>query len=78
MAAPLPRLRADLDVMPSPVPEQPGLLMRDPLHYSAATLIVPPALARVLSCFDGEQTELDLRAALARLLGRIIYRDARN
>jgi AmmeMemoRadiSam system protein B len=67
----LPRLRPDLDIMPSPVREQPGLLLRDPFHYSDATLIVPPVLARCLACFDGEQTELDLRAALARLLDRV-------
>jgi AmmeMemoRadiSam system protein B len=71
MAAPLPRLRPDLDVMPSPIEGQPGLLMRDPFHYSEATLVVPPLLSRVLSCFDGEQTELDLRAALSRLIGRV-------
>jgi AmmeMemoRadiSam system protein B len=70
-AAILPRLRPDLDIMPSPVKEQPGLLLRDPFHYSDATLIVPPVLARCLGCFDGEQTELDLRATLARLLKRV-------
>jgi AmmeMemoRadiSam system protein B len=67
----LPRLRPDLDIMPSPVREQPGLLVRDPFHYSDATLIVPPVLARCLGCFDGEHTELDLRAVLARLLARV-------
>ncbi len=67
----LPRLRPDLDIMPSPVKGQPGLLLRDPFHYSDATLIVPPVLARCLGCFDGEQTELDLRATLARLLERV-------
>jgi MEMO1 family protein len=71
MAPPLPRLRPDLDLMPSPVRDQPGLLIRDPFHYSDATLIVPPVLARCLGCFDGEQTELDLRATLARLLTRV-------
>ncbi|MDB4980458.1 MAG: hypothetical protein JWM82_1210, partial [Myxococcales bacterium] len=67
----LPRLRPDLDIMPSPVKGQPGLLLRDPFHYSDATLIVPPVLARCLGCFDGEQTELHLRAMLARLLRRV-------
>ncbi|HVZ75079.1 MAG TPA: AmmeMemoRadiSam system protein B [Polyangia bacterium] len=71
MASPLPRLRPDLDIMPSPVAEQPGLLVRDPFHYSEATLIIPPGLARGLGCFDGENTELDLRAVLARRLGRV-------
>jgi AmmeMemoRadiSam system protein B len=70
MAPPLPRLRGDLDIMPSPLREQPGLLIRDPFRFSEATLVVPPLLARCLACFDGEQSELDLRAALGRLTGR--------
>ena len=76
MAAPLPRLRADLDVMPSPLPEQPGLVIRDPFRYSAVTLVVPPLLARCLGCFDGRQDEGDLRATLARLAGRLSVGDA--
>ena len=71
MAAPLPRLRADLDVMPSPLPDQPGLLIRDPFQYSTVTLIIPPLLARCLGCFDGEHDEGDLRAVLARLTGQV-------
>jgi MEMO1 family protein len=76
MAAPLPRLRADLDVMPSPLPEQPGLVIRDPFRYSTVTLVVPPLLARCLGCFDGRQDEGDLRATLVRLAGRITVGDA--
>lgn len=57
--------------MPSPVPDQPGLLIRDPLQYSDATIVVPPLLARGLVFFDGEQTELDLRAELTRLTGEL-------
>jgi AmmeMemoRadiSam system protein B len=53
--------------MPSPVPDRPGLLIRDPFHYSDVTLIVPPLLTQCLACFDGEQTELDLKALLVRL-----------
>jgi AmmeMemoRadiSam system protein B len=63
-------LRPELDIMPSPVPSQPGLLVRDPYRYSEAVLVVPPLLARCLSCFDGAQTEADLRAAVARLTGQ--------
>src|SRR5436190_12815283 len=66
---PLPRLRANLDFMPSPVPDRPGLLIRDTYQYSDATLIVPPALIECLRCFDGESTELDLRQALVRITG---------
>ncbi len=69
MPQPLPRLRANLDFMPSPAPDQPGLLIRDPFHYSDATLIFPPPLVECLACFDGEQSDLDLRAALVRITG---------
>jgi AmmeMemoRadiSam system protein B len=65
----LPRLRMDLDFLPSPVPGRPGLLIRDPFHYSDATLIVPPPLVQCLQFFDGAQTVLDLRAALVQLTG---------
>ncbi len=34
-------------------------------------LVVPPLLARCLHFFDGDQTDLDLRAELARLTGEI-------
>lgn len=76
MAAPLPRLRADLDIMPSPLPDQPGLLVRDPFQFSKVTLIIPPLLARCLGCFDGEHDEGDLRAVLARLTGQVAVADA--
>jgi MEMO1 family protein len=69
MSKPLARLRANLDFMPSPDPERPGLLIRDAYRYSDATLIIPPALVECLSCFDGETTELDLRAELVRITG---------
>jgi len=76
MASPLPPLRDDLDVMPSPLPEQPGLLVRDPFHYSDVTLVIPPLLARCLGCFDGEHDEGDLRAAISRLAGQVAVGDA--
>jgi len=76
MAAPLPRLRPDLDLMPSPLPEQPGLVIRDPFRYSTVTLVVPPLLARCLGCFDGQQDEGDLRAKLVRLAGRVTVGEA--
>jgi len=71
MAQPLPRLRMNLDFMPSPVAERPGLLIRDPYHYSDATLIVPPVLIAALELFDGSNTELDLRETLVRLTGEL-------
>ena len=55
--------------MPSPVPDRPGLFIRDPYRYSDAVLIVPPPLIECLRCFDGRQTDLDLRSLLVRLTG---------
>jgi MEMO1 family protein len=57
--------------MPSPDPKRPGLFIRDPYHYSDATLLVPPALVQALECFDGQQSELDLRSELVRITGEI-------
>ena len=68
---PLPRLRQNLDFMPSPIPDQPGLLIRDSFHYSEAVLVVPPPLVPALVCFDGQQTEADLRALLVRISGSL-------
>jgi len=76
MAQPLPRLRREIDIMPSPLPEQPGLLIRDPFHYTDAVIIVPPVLARMLAFFDGLRTELDLQAELTRLTGDLAAGEA--
>ncbi|MFM2125101.1 MAG: AmmeMemoRadiSam system protein [Acidobacteriota bacterium] len=67
----LPRLRLELDLMPSPVPEKPGLLIRDPFHYTDAQLIVPPALVECLAFFDGEHSALDLRAYIVEMSGDV-------
>jgi hypothetical protein len=67
LAEPLPRIRLNLDFMPSPSPENPGLFIRDPYRYSDAMLIVPPLLVECLQLFDGTRTNLDLRAALVRI-----------
>ncbi len=50
--------------MPSPVEDRPGLLIRDPFHYSDVTLIIPPPLVPLLSMMDGEQTEDEMRRVL--------------
>ncbi|MDP8979400.1 MAG: AmmeMemoRadiSam system protein B [Acidobacteriota bacterium] len=71
MSRPLPRLRLSLDFMPSPDPERPGLFIRDPFHFSDSVLLVPPPLVETLACFDGVQTELDLRASLVHATGEI-------
>jgi len=68
---PLPRLRLTLDFMPSPSPEHRGLFIRDPYRYSDAMLIIPPVLVECLQCFDGQHTELDLRASLVRITNDI-------
>ncbi|HXK07262.1 MAG TPA: AmmeMemoRadiSam system protein B [Verrucomicrobiae bacterium] len=65
----LPRLRMNLDFMPSPSPEHPGLFIRDPYHFSDAMLVIPPPLVQCLRCFDGGHTDLDLREALVRITG---------
>lgn len=59
----------NLDFMPSPVEDRPGLLIRDPFQYSDATLIVPPPLVPILEFYDGERSEGDLRAALFEMTG---------
>lgn len=61
----------ELDFTPSPDPERPGLFIRDPYHFSDAMLLVPPPLVASLACFDGEQTELDLRQSLVHATGEI-------
>src|SRR5919205_505772 len=71
MSQPLPRLRMDLDFMPSPVEDRPGLLIRDPFQFSDTTLIVPPPLVQCLELFDGEHDTLDLRQALVKITGDI-------
>ena len=65
----LPRLRTNLEFMPSPVPDRPGLLIRDSFQYSDATLIIPPLLVECLQFLDGEGTDLDLRQVLVGLTG---------
>ena len=75
MAASLPRLRLNLDFMPSPVEDRPGLMIRDPYQFSDITLIVPPALVPCLECFDGEQTDLDMRQVLVRTTGQLDVSD---
>jgi len=57
--------------MPSPAADHPGLFIRDPYRFSDAMLIIPPVLVECLQCFDGRQTDLDLRAALVRLTNKL-------
>src|SRR5438874_9793568 len=59
----------NLDLMPSPLQDRPGLMIRDPYRYSESVIIVPPPLVQCLHCFDGQQTDLDLRAVLVKITG---------
>ena len=68
-SAPLPRIRLNLDFMPSPVVDRPGLLIRDPFRYSDVTAIIPPALVPCLQYFDGVTGEEDLLDMLRKLSG---------
>ena len=61
----------NLEFMPSPSPEHPGLFIRDPYRFSDAMLVIPPLLVECLECFDGLHTELDLRAALVTITGEL-------
>ena len=71
MPTALPKLRLDLEFLPSPLPDRPGLLVRDPLRYSEHTVIIPPLLTRCLGLLDGAHTDIDLRELLVRLTGRL-------
>lgn len=75
MQKPLPRLRSDLDVMPSPSPEHPGLLLRDVYRYTEAMLVIPPALVPALAYFDGEKTQPDLQSFLTQRVGQAVASD---
>jgi MEMO1 family protein len=71
MGTSLPALRRNLDLMPSPLPDRPGLLLRDPYRYAEAVLVVPSPLVPCLAFFDGERDEAELRLALLRLTGDV-------
>jgi hypothetical protein len=75
MSNPLPALRRALDILPSPEISRPGLLLRDPLHYTDTVLYVPPAWALALQCLDGEHTELDVQEILTRVKGTLVFSD---
>jgi len=62
-------LRRNLEMVPSPVPDRPGLLVRDPFRYSEIVLIIPPAVVPCLAFFNGRYAEAEVREALLRLTG---------
>jgi AmmeMemoRadiSam system protein B len=71
MSRRLAALRRSLDVMPSPVAERPGLLLRDPFGYAEEVVIIPPPVVPYLRYFDGRHDEGDLAAALYRATGEL-------
>lgn len=64
----LPSLRLNLDILPSPDPSRPGLLLRDPYQYSSAALLIPPGLINGLRLFVGQNSLLDLQAEFAAMM----------
>src|SRR5688572_30799766 len=67
MTAALAPLRPHLDLMPSPLEDTPGLVIRDPFRYAEAMLVLPPPLIPCLMLFDGDHDEGDLRVVLSRI-----------
>jgi len=59
----------DLDFMQSPIPDRPGLLVRDPHQYSDATLVIPPPLVECLRFFNGSAVPGDLHSHLTKISG---------
>lgn len=66
MSEMLPQLRGALDILPSPVPDRPGLILRDPFRYCEEMLLIPSAWVPVLSCLDGKHTGRDAQELLVR------------
>jgi hypothetical protein len=75
MSDQLPALRRGVDIIPSPESDRPGLLIRDPLHYTEAVLYVPPAWALALRCLDGEHNVLDVQEIVTRATGSLVFSD---
>src|SRR5688572_26224569 len=70
----VPALRRGIDIVPSPIAESPGLILRDPFRYTQAVLLVPSGWIPALVLLDGTSTELDLQATLARASGGQLVR----
>jgi hypothetical protein len=69
----LPRLRAGLDIIPSPDGDRPGFAVRDPYRYTDTVLFIPAVWAAALACLDGGHTELDVQEVMTRQLGRLVF-----
>lgn len=63
--------------MPSPLPDQPGLLLRDPFRYTDDVLVIPPPWIALLECLDGAHGMRDAQVRMMRLSGgELVTRDA--
>ena len=60
-------LRRNLERVPSPLPDRPGLLLRDPFRYSEVVLVIPPPVVPCLAFFNGRYAEPEVRQALIGL-----------
>ncbi|HVR71452.1 MAG TPA: AmmeMemoRadiSam system protein B [Vicinamibacteria bacterium] len=67
----LPALRRNLDLMPSPAADRPGLLMRDPFRFAEAVLVIPSGLVPCLAFFNGRYERHQVAEALVRLSGDV-------
>ena len=70
----LPRLRLSIDIIPSPIAESPGLILRDPFRYSQAVLLIPTGWVPALGLLDGQNTARDLQTTLTRIRGGQLVR----
>jgi AmmeMemoRadiSam system protein B len=60
-------LRPNLEMVPSPLPDRPGLLLRDPFRYSEIVLVIPPPVVPCLAFFNGRYEESQVGEALMGL-----------
>lgn len=67
MGGTLAALRRNLELVPSPLPDRPGLLVRDPFRYSEVVLVIPPAVVPCLAFFNGRYAEAQVHEALLGL-----------
>jgi len=70
----LPPLRRGIDIMPSPIAESPGLILRDPFRYTQAVLLIPSGWIPALALMNGKSTELELQETLTRASGGKLVR----
>lgn len=72
----IPRLRPGLDIMPSPIADSPGLILRDPFRYTQDILLIPAGWVPALALLDGKRSELELQSVLTRQNGgRLVLRE---